>query len=261
MRIMKKFLIILLILCLVWAIIEPNLLVVKKYLICDKDLRDLRIVLISDLHLNKNQNKKLSKIVDRINNLNPEIVFITGDFICNAINNVSMNEHDIAQGLSKIKSSYGVFAVLGNHDYLKQELILVDELNNVGIKVLRNSNEFIETKGIYIAGIDDNTSSFPDIEKALNNTFCPRILLMHSPDFYESLRSHINLVVCGHNHGGQINIPFIGPLFVPAKTGRKYLYGFYDDIYKKMIVTKGIGNSILNVRFNCLPEIVLIEFY
>jgi len=147
------------------------------------------------------------------------------------------------------------------YKYLGEIAHFLIDGEHVFFKVLRNSNEFIETKGIYIAGIDDNTSSFPDIEKALNNTFCPRILLMHSPDFYESLRSHINLVVCGHNHGGQINIPFIGPLFVPAKTGRKYLYGFYDDIYKKMIVTKGIGNSILNVRFNCLPEIVLIEFY
>ena len=114
---------------------------------------------------------------------------------------------------------------------------------------------------MYIAGLKDDTTRVPDINKALKNTSLPRIVLMHSPDMYSEIHDRINLAVAGHNHGGQVCIPILGPFFLPAKTGKKYAYGFFDDGFKKMIVTKGIGTSIIHARFNCVPEVVVIEFY
>ena len=69
-----------------------------------------------------------------------------------------------------------------------------------------------------------------------------------------------NITLAGHLHGGQIRLPFWGAIIVPSKYGNKYSQGFIEENNKKMIVTKGVGNSILNIRFNCTPEIVVIKF-
>lgn len=259
---MNKILVFIIGVCIIWAFtIEPDLLVVKKYRIQDKSMKGVRIGLISDLHLRENQSEKLIKIVDKVNSLNPDIVLITGDFINDPFTKDYMPESEIAKGLKNIKTNLGIYAVLGNHDCFKNETRLVSELGKVDIKVLQNSNFYIKEKKLYIAGLKDDTTRVPDINKALENTSLPRIVLMHSPDMYPQIQDKINLAVAGHNHGGQICMPVIGPLFLPAKTGRKYAYGFFDDGFKKMIVTKGIGTSSIHARFNCLPEIVLIEFY
>ena len=100
-----------------------------------------------------------------------------------------------------------------------------------------------------------------DVEKALENTQSPRILLTHSPDIFPDIRQkNINLILAGHLHGGQIRIPFIGAIIVPSKYGNKYSKGLIIDNHKKMIVTKGIGTSILPVRFNCKPDFIVIDF-
>ena len=248
--------------CILWAfVIEPNLLIVKKYSVHDETIKGLRIVLISDLHLRKNQSKKLIRIVNKINSLEPDMVLITGDFVNGMFSDNFMQECEIAKGLKNIKTNFGVYAVLGNHDCCRNETILVSELEKVDIKVLQNTNFYIKDKDLYIAGLKDDTTRVPDINKALKNTSPPRIVLMHSPDMYSEIHDRINLAVAGHNHGGQVCIPILGPLFLPAKTGKKYAYGFFDDGFKKMIVTRGIGTSIIHARFNCAPEVVVIEFY
>lgn len=258
---MKKIILLFCTICIIWAVfIEPNLLTVTKYNITDKNLTALRVVLISDLHLKSNENKKAEKIVNKINKLNPDIVLITGDFL-NGFDNVSssMPEHEIAKNLERLETKYGVYSVLGNHDYSSKQK-LINELNNAGINVLQNDNRYIKEKNLFIAGIDDDTTGYPDINKALENTNNPRILLMHSPDMYDTLNQKVNLVVAGHNHGGQVRLPILGPMFLPAKTGKKYAYGFINNGFKKMIVTRGIGTSIVRARFLCIPEIVVVEF-
>lgn len=86
------------------------------------------------------------------------------------------------------------------------------------------------------------------------------ILLCHSPDVFPKVPKEVNLTLAGHVHGGQVRLPILGSLIVPSNYGDKYSQGLIEENGKKMIVTKGIGNSILNVRFNCIPEIVVIEF-
>lgn len=256
----KLVLVVLVILCLIDAVfIEPNIIQIKNYKIFDENLKNLKIVFISDLHLRKNQEEKLDKIVRKINLQNPDVVLSAGDFLSDS-DTESLTPDNIASGLAKIHAKYGFYTVLGNHDCRKDESYLVNYFEKKGLKVLQNSNCFIPAKNLYIAGIEDDTMRNPDLAKALENTDTPRILLMHSPDWYEKVNDDVSLILAGHNHGGQIQIPLLGPLFLPAKTGRKYACGFYSDESKKMIVTKGIGTSILDMRFNCLPEIVVIDF-
>ena len=99
-----------------------------------------------------------------------------------------------------------------------------------------------------------------DITSTLANTHNPIILLTHSPDIFPKVPNTVNLTLAGHLHGGQVRLPLLGALIVPSTYKNKYVYGLIKENGKKMIVTRGIGNSILNIRINCVPEIVVISF-
>ena len=99
----------------------------------------------------------------------------------------------------------------------------------------------------------------PDIKKALigtNNK--PTILLTHTPDIMPEVPYSVNLTLAGHLHGGQIRTH--RAIIVPSKFGTKYANGFLNDNGKKKLTKKGLGTSILPIRFNCFPEIVIIDF-
>jgi len=100
----------------------------------------------------------------------------------------------------------------------------------------------------------------PNIYEALENTKSPTILLTHTPDIFPKVPSDVNLTLAGHTHGGQVRLPLLGALIVPSDYGNKYSSGLIEEKGKKMIVTNGIGVSILPIRFNCPPEIVVLEF-
>lgn len=136
-------------------------------------------------------------------------------------------------------------------------------MGNNGIKVLANENISIpiNNKTVYIAEVEDLMTGHSNIYQALENTKTPVILLTHTPDIFPKLQSSVNLVLAGHTHGGQVRLPLLGPIFTASSYGDKYAKGL--TIAKngnKMITTKGIGTSILPIRFNCVPEIIVIEF-
>ena len=167
--------------------------------------------------------------------------------------------------LKRLNTKYGAYSVIGNHDYWAGYDNVKEMLERVGIKVLANSNESLILKNgkkLYIAGVEDLQTGSPNIKIALEGTESnPTILLTHSPDvFVEVLKDSVNLTLAGHVHGGQIRLPFIGALIIPSKYGNKYSQGLIEEKGRKMIVTKGIGTSILPLRFNCTPEIVVINF-
>ena len=242
--------------------IEPNMLTVKHYKINDGALKGIKIVFASDFHIKPNQEKRLTKIVEMINEQHPDIILSVGDFVSGHEENMTMPIDDIVKQLKNIKSKYGFYTVLGNHDWWIDGEGITEKLNKNGIKVLANSNVklTIDDKIIYLAGIEDTTTRTPDIEKALEQTKNPIILLSHSPDVFPIVPNDVNLTLAGHVHGGQVRLPLIGALVVPSNYGDKYSQGLIKEKGKQMIVTKGIGNRIFNVRFNCIPEIVVIEF-
>jgi len=243
--------------------IEPNKLEITNYTIQDESLQGIKIVFASDFHIKPNQQKRLEKIVALINLQNPDLVLSAGDFVCGHLKHTTMPPEDIAKGLGKIKSKYGIYTTLGNHDLWHDVQEFTKALENNNIKVLNNSNKklLINGKTLYIAGIQYKPENMLQISKAIENTQKPTIMLTHSPDEFKKIpQDYINLILAGHTHGGQIRIPFIGPLFTASSYGDKYAKGFIEEDGKKMITTTGIGTSILPIRFNCQPEIVVIEF-
>ncbi len=264
---MKKLLISILIftviLLLVYSFfIEPNMLIVKKYHIKDEALKGIKIVFIGDLHIQPDQSKRLNKIVDLANEQKPDIVLSVGDFVNGQTEKSTLPVDKIISDIKNIKTKYGIYTVLGNHDWWFDGKRVTDTCKSNGIKVLANSNTKINVNGkeIYIAGVEDLSTGTPDVNKALEGTKNPVILLTHSPDVFPNIPKNVNLTLAGHLHGGQVRLPLWGAIIIPSYYGDKYAYGLIEEKRKKMIVTMGIGTSILNVRFACVPEIVVIEF-
>lgn len=243
--------------------IEPNKIKITKYHIENTKLKGLKIGFISDFHLKSNHQKRLKKIIKLLKEQNPDIILSTGDFMYNHKTKGSMKIETIAEELSKIIPQYGFYTVLGNHDWLADGIHITKMLQEKNINVLDNSNIRISLntgESLYIAGVEDYQTKSPNINNALQNTNKSTILLTHNPDIFPQLTKKITLTLAGHTHGGQVRLPFIGAVIVPSKFRSKYAKGVIKENGNIMIVTQGLGNSILPFRFNCSPEIVLIEF-
>lgn len=256
------FILILTIILIDSFIIEPNMLRIKKYNLQDSELKGIKVVFVSDFHITPNGQKRLDKLINMVNAQNPDIVLSTGDFVGGYKENETMPIENIAKNLTRIHPKLGFYTVLGNHDWDTDGVKITEVLKSNGITVLANSNTKVKinNKEIYIAGVEDLKTRTPDIYEAINDTKSPIILLTHSPDVFPNVPQNVNLTLAGHLHGGQIRIPFYGVITVPSKYGNKYSTGLIEENNKKMIVTNGIGTSILPIRFNCPPEIVVINF-
>jgi len=251
---MLKYFLIAVLLLYIWSFfIEPNLLVVKNYRV--EWLNGLKIVFVSDFHISKSDKKRLVKIVNKINEQNPDLVLSGGDYIKGHNEKSTLPIEEQAKILKQINAP--VITVLGNHDGLYNKDLVRKALQDANITVLENSN--IKFGEIYIAGLEDIQTGIPDIDLALKNTKTPRILLTHSPDIYYDVKEKTDLILAGHVHGGQVSIPLFGALIVPSKYGSKFAKGIIEETENKMIITKGLGTSILNVRFCTFPEIVVIN--
>ncbi len=248
---------------IVWSFkIEPNLLEIKHYFIKNENLNGLRIVYATDFHIEKHDVKRLDKIIDSIQQQKPDLILLGGDFIKGHNNLRTMSPERIAAKLRKLHAPLGVFSVLGNHDWYIGGRKMKHALQAAGIVVLENDNEVIPFKNgkFTLAGVADKITCVADSHQALKDTPEPRILLSHTPDVFPDITDSVELVLAGHTHGGQVKLPFIGALIVPLEHGRRYAEGFIEENGKKMIVSKGLGTSRISIRFNCKPEIVVIEF-
>ena len=182
------------------------------------------------------------------------MVLSCGDFIKGHSGKTSLDIDTIADELSKINAP--VVTVLGNHDCKFDKYRVKKVLESKGIKVLINSG--VKIDDLYIAGVDEHKTGNPDINTALENAEHPVILLSHTPDIYYDVKEDVDLILAGHVHGGQVR--FLGKsIIVPSKYGTKFACGDFHETQNRMIVTKGLGTSMMHVRFCALPEIVVIE--
>lgn len=253
-----KILIIVLFL-LIWTLfIEPYVLTVKKIKIKDHSLAGTKIVFASDFHYKPYEKFRLKRDVKMINKQNADIIILGGDYVNGHKQGNSLDSTVIAKEFGKLQSKYGIYAVLGNHDVWQNAAGISHNLEKNNIFVLKNSNKTAEN--IYIAGVEDLQTQNPDISKTLDKVKTPVILVSHTPDIIKEVPEYVNLTLAGHLHGGQINFPFHGAVITPSKYGTKYAYGLFNVNNRKLFVSRGIGTSILPVRFLCFPEIVVIEF-
>ena len=176
--------------------------------------------------------------------------------------NARMPIEDIAKAFKQIHSKYGFYTVLGNHDswHGREHIEKILKDNNIHVLGNENISLKINDKTVYLAGIEDMKTGNVDLNKAFNGVQKPVIFLSHTPDIFPFVPEFVNLTLAGHTHGGQIRIPFYGAIKTGSAHGNKYARGFIQEENRKLIVTTCIGTSIEQWRFNCKPEIVVIEF-
>jgi len=220
-------------------------------------LDGFRIVQLSDLHHGRVVSRHyIQYCVKLANQLKPDLFLLTGDYVTS---NAKFAQ-PVADELSRLQAPYGVCAVLGNHDYWTNGVLVRKALTDAGIRVLKNENFYLPVNGdgLWILGVDDLWAGEFNLDKTVSNTPAnePRILMMHNPDsFAETARHGIDLVLSGHTHGGQVSLPFVGPLFVPSKYGNRYASGLFRNGKTRMYVNKGLGSVSPPVRFRVRPEI------
>ena len=245
---------VILLILFVWGFfIEPELLTVKRYK--SDRLDGKRVVFVSDFHIGRFDIFRLRKIVRTINRLKPDLVLSGGDFMKGYSGKFSMPIEKIAEELKQIEAP--IVTVLGNHDISFDKYSIKNTLEKFGIIVLDNSSK--KVGGLTISGVGDKRVNPSQIVLALENEEGTDILLSHTPDIYYDVKDFDGLILAGHVHGGQVRVPFFGALICPSKYGTKFSCGEFNETESRMIVTKGLGTSILNVRFCDIPEIVVIE--
>src|ERR1051326_1114305 len=253
-----------------WAFfIEPNRLVVRQEMIeldrWPNGLSGLKVAVLSDLHVGSAfiDERKVSTIVERTNQLQPDLIVILGDYITgNGRTRHRVEPEVFAPILKDLHAPLGVYSVLGNHDwwYNGEKVRRVLEAN--GIKVLENQVVTIDVRGtqLWLAGLADLWTRPQYIDETIAQVpqGAPLIALTHNPDIFPQVPSRVNLLLAGHTHGGQVRLPLIGSVVESSKYGERYEAGHVVENGHDLFVTTGIGTSIQPVRFGVPPEIVLL---
>ena len=260
---------------IIWTAWGNTALELNRYTVSSERLSEAfdgyRIAHVSDLH-NAEMGKNNEKLLDMLREAEPDIIAITGDII-------DSRNTDVEIALEFTKAAMEIapcYYVTGNHEARVSEYAALKEgLTEQGVVVLDDERIELELSGETIALLGVNDPSFEtdylfgDSETVMKNRLQEisdtenkfTILLSHRPELFEIYAdNNVDLVLSGHAHGGQFRLPFVGGLVAPNQgLFPKYDAGLYTEENTNMIVSRGIGNSILPFRFNNRPEVILIE--
>lgn len=217
----------------------------------------LRIVQLSDLHFDQSLPPSYFRsCFTEASKLDPDFIFLTGDF---------SDDPDIIRqfipDIRELKSRFGVFGVLGNHDYFAgaREVELI--LEEAGVEMLGDSCKSVAVNNgdrVNICGTEYPWSGKLSSYKANGDML--NIILSHTPDNIFDLSSNpVDLVFSGHLHGGQWRFPFIGSLVIPSIRGRLLDYGHFRINDTHLFVTSGVGTVWIPFRIRCEPEILIVD--
>lgn len=265
---LKKIVAILLIfmvLLTVYSLIEPYNIETKEIVIESDQIPDefdgTRIIFLSDLHQSSwpfFDGKRTGELVNQVNALNPDIILLGGDYVSNDSSYINSTFSE----LSKLNAPSGIYGVLGNND---PKEATIKAISDSGIVYMKNGGLWIKRRNskIRIGGVGDfltdSQNSRTAIGNATENDFV--ILLSHNPDFfpYASTKSKIDLMLSGHTHGGQITFFGIWAPNVHSKYGNTYRTGVKNISNTTLVISNGIGTSILPARFFAPPQIIVLK--
>jgi uncharacterized protein len=253
-----------------WAFfVEPNRLVVRQETLelerWPSGLSGLKIAVLSDLHIGSAyiDERKVRLIVERTNQLQPDLIVILGDYIAgNGRGSHRVEPEVFAPLLKDLHAPFGVYSVLGNHDWWYNGQKVRSALEANGIRVLEDEVVTIDVRGnsLWLVGLSDLWTRPQRIDQTIAQV--PEgarvIALTHNPDIFPQVPARVNLLLAGHTHGGQVRFPLIGSVVESSRYGERYEAGHVVENGHDLFVTTGIGTSIVPVRFGVPPEIVLL---
>lgn len=223
-----------------------------------KNLDGLKIIHLSDTHHGPLTGlDHIKRVVKVANRLKPDLFLLTGDYVSHEREYIP----PVAAVLGKLKAKYGIYACLGNHDHWTDADLVTHMFRGEGINVLINEGLRFEARGssFWLAGVDDYMVGKTDVPAALRGSFPDemKLLLAHNPIiFREAARSGIDLTLSGHTHGGQIKLRDEEKRILPR---RKLKAGLHKRRNSQVYITRGIGTVVVPMRYQCPPEISLLE--
>lgn len=241
---------------------------IKEYSVINNKIpesfKGFKVVHFSDLKYGSTTDQKyLKKLVNKINELNPDIIIFTGDLIASNYKLTDNDKKDIIENLNKLDPKIDIYSIRGDNDINETYNSIITQTKIIEIN---NLNKLIYYKGdtpIMLIGLDDSINGNQSLDMAFNyeeNNYY-KILITHEPDTYEKIKDkNIDLFLAGHSLNGQVRLPFIGSVYTP--TGAKK---YYDSKYKidntEIYISNGLGTSKIPYRLNNRPSINLYRFY
>ncbi len=254
-------------------------LYVKEYKVTNSSIPDsfygTKIVQISDIHYGRTIKKQeLQNMVDKVNQLKPDIIVLTGDLIDKDTMLTDKMATVISDILKQLTASIGKYAITGNHDYKFDKWATI--ISDSGFMNLNDRYDIIynnSTKPIFLGGLSTNTyqkeKTLEEKIKVMNDYFATRteenqnsfpdykILIMHEPDYVEEVNpENYDLILAGHSHDGQVKLPGIGAVILP-NGAKKYHKNYYNLNGTDFYISSGIGTSRYNFRLFNRPSINL----
>ena len=248
----------------------------------------LSIAVIADVHAGgpAMPAARIRSIVAQTNALHPDVIVLLGDFAAShRFNTQPVGPHEWAQAMGELSAPLGVHAILGNHDWWddlaaqrarRGPVVGRRALERQGVPVYENDVVRLSHNGrpFWLAGLGDQLAFYNGRRKTAWSSFAgvhdldgtlakitddaPVILLAHEPDIFPSVPARVALTLSGHTHGGQIRLLGYSPM-VPSRYGNRYAYGHRIENGRHLIVSGGLGCSILPVRIGVPPEIVMVD--
>lgn len=270
--------------------VEPLQLAVTRYKVTPAGWPEslkLKIAALADIHACEPwmSAERISEIADQTNRLGPDLIVLLGDYAANhRYVTQGVAAEAWATALSDLRAPLGVHAVMGNHDWWDDRtaqrlgrgpVIGRRALEKNGIPVYENDAVQLNKEGqpFWLAGLGDqlalragkrwgrrHTTGVDDLPATLAKVTddAPVLLLAHEPDVFPELPARISLTLSGHTHGGQVRLFGYSPV-VPSRYGNRYVYGHVTEEGRHLVVSGGLGCSVMPVRLGMPPEIVLVD--
>jgi predicted MPP superfamily phosphohydrolase len=245
-----------------YAIDEANSLSLERVEIhlerLPRRLDGFRIIHLSDIHHSPFTGlDHILRAVKIANRLKPDMFILTGDYVSHEPEYIA----PVARAMGKLRSEFGTFACLGNHDHWTDAGLVTRHFRAAGINLLINEGFRFEGRGgaFWLAGVDDHMVGRTDVPAALKGSYPDemKLLMAHNPIiFRQSVRAEVDLTLSGHTHGGQVKIRDTDRRLIRR---RKLSSGLHSRKSSQIYITRGIGTVVLPVRYQCPPEISSLE--
>lgn len=222
----------------------------------------IRAALLSDVHIAGPDMPpaRVARIVEQVNGLKPDIVLLAGDFVSDK--RVATKLYSAEEGLAplaRLRPPLGTWAVLGNHDHWRDAAEVRRALAAAKVRLL--DNEAVSAGPLRLGGVDDDFTDHADVAATVARMRAgpgTKVILTHSPDVAARTPSDVTLVLAGHTRCGQIRLPVIGAVSYESNYGDRFSCGLIIEGSRRVVVTAGVGTSVLPIRFGAPPDLWLL---